>query len=175
VRRRGRSTQFRYSVLMIRLSLNDLIAISSGTSLYYAIVLGRPVLFGGTLCYVFHQRSRRPREASYFLAERRPGFHAIVDWIAENRQSRVTRAAKNVDASLYAAPGLFKQSNGDLRIEGSRKPPLWWIVDATGEEKKKTRRLTEGEKRLPNFSCFSGDYALKLARNKWVVEADHPV
>jgi hypothetical protein len=165
----------RYAVLMIRLAPNDLIGIKSGTSLYHAVVLGRQVLFGGTLCYVFHERSRKPREASYFFVERRPGFHAIVDWIIPNRESRVTRVAKNMDASPYQAPGLFKHTLVDL-IRGTDldqgKPALWMIVDENFKEKKRTRRLTGAEERLPNFSCLNGDYALKLARKKWVPEAD---
>jgi hypothetical protein len=164
---------------MVRLAPNDLIAISSGSSLYHAVVLGKQVLFGGSLCYVFHERSRKPREASYFLTERRPGFHAIVDWIGPNRESRVTRVAKGVDASLYTAPGLFKHTLVDLIRdtfpEWPRKPAVWRIVDENFKEKKRTRRLTETEERLPDFSCLSGEYALKLARTKWVPEADERI
>src|SRR5690242_18252393 len=110
----GRSMLIRYAVLMIRLAPNDIIAVSSGRSFYHAIILGSPALFGGSLCYVFHERSRKPREASHFMATKRPGFHAIVDWIVPNRESRVTRVAKSIDASQYEAPGLFKHTLVDL-------------------------------------------------------------
>lgn len=169
----------RYAVLTIRLAPNDLIAIKSCASFYHAVVLGKQALFGGTLCYVFHERSRKPREASHFLTERRPGFHAIVDWIVPNRESRLTRVAKGIDASLYQAPGLFKHTLVDLIRESfpewKKKPALWKIVDEKFKEKKRTRRLTEAEERLPNFSCLSGDYALKQARKKWVPEADERI
>jgi hypothetical protein len=164
---------------MIRLSPNDLIAVSSGNSFHYAVVLGKQALFGGSVCYVFHDRSRKLREASHFLAERRPGFHAIVDWIVPNRESRVTRIAKAMDASLYEAPGLFKHTLVDLLRQSfpdePKKPALWKIVDEKFKEKKRTRRLSQAEERLPNFSCLSGDYALKLARRKWVPEADERI
>ena len=58
---------------------------------------------------------------------------------------------------------------------GPRKPAVWTIVDENFKEKKRTRRLTEAEERLPDFSCLSGEYALKLARRKWVPEADERI
>jgi hypothetical protein len=168
-----------YAVLMIRLAPNDIISVSSGKSFHHAVVLGKQALFGGSLCYVFHERSGKPRDASHFLTRQRPGFHAIVDWVVPNRESRVTRIAKGIDASLYKAPGLFKHTLVDLIRDTfpdePRKPALWKIVDEKFRERKRTRRLTEAEKRLPDFSCLSGDYALKLARKKWVPEADERI
>jgi len=164
---------------MIRFAANDIIAVSSGKLYYHAFVLGKQALFGGSLCYVFHERSGEPRDASHFLTRKRPGFHAIVDWIGPNRESRVTRIAKGIDPSLYKAPGLFKHTLVDLIRqsfpEEPRKPALWTIVDEKFKEKKRTRRLTQAEERLPNFSCLSGNYALKLARKKWVPEADERI
>lgn len=164
---------------MVRLAPPDLIAISAGKSLYYALVLGRQTLYGGSLCYVFHEPSRKPREASHFLTERRIGFHAIVDWIGSNRESRVTRVAKVIDLSLYNGPGLFNHTLVDLVRETfpdePKKPALWKIVDEKFKEKKRTRRLTGAEERLPNFACLTADYALKLSRQNWVPEADERI
>ena len=153
---------------MIRLVEGDLIAISSGSRLHYALILGNQVLFGGNPCYLFHATSKEPRDAAYFMAERRGGFHAIVDFVRAKRDCRVRRIAKGLDTAAYAAPGLFKWTFAD----DSEKAKTWSILDSRFRELKRTRKLSPTERRLPDAACYEVDYALKLARRKWVPGAD---
>ena len=154
---------------MIRVVPGDLVAISARGRFYYALVLDRIVLFGGQLCFVFHQTSTKLLSVTDLDIDTDDGFYEIVDFIWAKREGRIHRLASKVASakSRNQEVRFFKTTFTDVG-----KAREWWIRDREGEDVKRTKKLTEAEKRYPLHQRIDDVYMIDLVDQRWRPEND---
>lgn len=152
---------------MIQISPGDLIAIAYQSNYYYALILDKIRLFGGNWVYVFHLKTEEPISAEDILSQKRPGFHAYVDFIRAKRDNRIIRLQRKIDVDLYPGPGYLKSA-----FTHQRKADQWYIYDMEFQIVKRVKRLRRKEKKYPNFARIDDSIMAKMVDENWLPEKD---
>jgi hypothetical protein len=122
---------------MIHVAPGDLVAVAARGRYYYALVIERIRMFGGSWTFAFHRTSESLLAPEELLEGPRSGFNAFVDFIWAKRERRLLRLARQVDASPFRGPGRLKGTHAV-----KEKAAFWFIYDMAFQHVKRESRLS---------------------------------
>lgn len=152
---------------MIQVAPGDLVAVTARGRYYYALIVERIRMFGGSWTFAFHRTSGALLAPEALLNGSRSGFNAFVDFIWAKREKRLVRLARKVDASPFRGPGRLKGTHA-LK----EKAAFWFIHDMAFQQLKRESLLSRDEARYPLHETIDDVLMVDRIDAGWTPEQD---